>query len=172
VTVAEPRRAVLSIGSNLGDRRAHLQSAVDGLAAAGCEVVAVSDVHRTEPVGGPAQGEFLNAVVVVRTRLAPYELLALCGEIEQAARRTREVRWGPRTLDVDIIAMDGIELGDERLTIPHPRAAERAFVLVPWAQVAPGDRLRAGGPTVAEAVAALPAAGVFADPALALRVGE
>jgi 2-amino-4-hydroxy-6-hydroxymethyldihydropteridine diphosphokinase len=125
-------RAHLGIGSNLGDRLAYLQLAVDHLAdAAGVRVVAVSPVYETEPVGGPVQDEFLNAVVAVDTRLPPAALLAVAQAAEGAARRVRTERWGPRTLDVDILLYGDERSDDPDLTIPHPRMAERAFVLAP-----------------------------------------
>ena len=126
-------RAFLGLGSNLGDRREQLRSAVDSLPG----VVAVSDVYETDPVGGPDQGRFLNLVVELDTDLAPHALLGLCHRIESAAGRVRDVRWGPRTLDVDILWMDGVSIDDPDLTIPHPRMRERRFVLEPLAELAP-----------------------------------
>jgi len=124
---------VLSIGSNLGDRLAHLRSVVTALGP-----VAVSPVYETAPCGGVEQDDYLNAIVVVDDPgTGAYGWLAKAHELEQAAGRTREVRWGPRTLDVDVIDVDGGTNADPELTLPHPRAHERAFVLVPWAQVAP-----------------------------------
>lgn len=136
-------RAVLSIGSNLGDRLAHLQSVVDGLGGA---VRAVSSVYETEPWGGVEQGPFLNAVVFAEdpSRDA-HDWLRRAHEIEQAAGRVRELQWGPRTLDVDLVACYGthgpITLEDRELTVPHPRAHLRAFVLVPWLDVDPAAEL-------------------------------
>lgn len=136
-------RAVLALGSNVGDRLAHLQGAIE-LLDDGVDVVAVSGVYETAPVGGPEQDDFLNAVVIVETTLAPRDLLALCQRVEADHDRVREVRWGPRTLDVDIIAMDGEALDDADLTLPHPRAHERAFVCVPWLEVDPAAALPQG----------------------------
>lgn len=131
-------RAYLGIGSNLGDRLAYLQLAVDRLDAAhGVTVVAVSRVYETDPVGGPAQDDFLNAVVAVDTRLEPRALLEVARNAEAAAERVRTERWGPRTLDVDVLLYEGIVSDDPVLTIPHPRLAERAFVLAPLHDVAP-----------------------------------
>lgn len=131
-------RAYLGIGSNLGDRRAELQGAVDGLAHAdGVVVVAVSPVYETDPVGGPVQDDFLNAVVAVETELGPHDLLAVGAAIETAAQRVRAVRWGPRTVDVDILLMGGLTIDDADLTIPHPRMLERGFVLAPLHDLAP-----------------------------------
>ena len=127
--------AVLSIGSNLGDRLAHLQGAVDALRP---WVVAVSPVYETAPWGPVPQDDYLNAVVLADDAdAAPNDWLHRAQAAEQAAGRTRDVRWGPRTLDVDVIDVDGGTNADPELTLPHPRAHERAFVLVPWAQVAP-----------------------------------
>lgn len=126
-------RTFLSLGSNLGDRRALLREAVESLP----DVVAVSPVYETAPVGGPAQDNFLNLVVELRTALTPFQLLGLCHRIESSAERKREVRWGPRTLDIDIIWMDGVAMDDERLTIPHPRWKQRRFVLAPLHDLAP-----------------------------------
>ena len=136
-------RAVLAVGSNLGDRMGHLQGAIDALAEQ-VDIVAVSAVYETAPVGGPDQDDFLNAVLIAETSLAPFDLLALCQRVEADHDRVREVRWGPRTLDVDIIAMEGKVLDDATLTLPHPRAHERAFVCVPWLDVDPGATLPQG----------------------------
>ena len=126
-------RAVLGIGSNLGDRLAHLRSVVEALGP-----VAVSSVYETAPWGGVEQQDYLNAVIVVEDPdTDAYGWLARAHALEAAAGRVREVRWGPRTLDVDVIDVDGIISDDPVLTLPHPRAHERAFVLVPWAEVDP-----------------------------------
>ncbi len=139
-------RAYLGIGSNLGDRLAHLQSAVDFLAAtAGVEVVAVSPVYETDPVGGPPQDDYLNAVVAVDTDLDPHALLAAGHAAEAAAMRRREVRWGPRTLDVDVLTYDDLVLDDPDLTIPHPRMGDRAFVLAPLHDLDPDTVERPSG---------------------------
>jgi 2-amino-4-hydroxy-6-hydroxymethyldihydropteridine diphosphokinase len=131
-------RAHLALGSNLGDRLAHLQSALDGLAEhTQVEISAVSRVYETDPVGGPVQDDYLNAVVEIRTTLAPEDLLDLAQLLEAVAQRARKERWGPRTLDVDILLYDDLQQDDERLTIPHPRMSERGFVLAPLHDVAP-----------------------------------
>ncbi len=131
-------RAYLALGSNLGDRLGYLQLAVDELAAAdGVEVVAVSRVYETAPVGGPPQDAYLNAVAAIDTELEPHPLLALAQRVEQDARRVRWERWGPRTLDVDILLFGDLRLDDPALTIPHPRMWERGFVLAPLRDVAP-----------------------------------
>jgi 2-amino-4-hydroxy-6-hydroxymethyldihydropteridine diphosphokinase len=127
--------AVLALGSNLGDRMVYLQLAVELL-----EPYAVSPVYETAPVGGPQQGDFLNAVVLVDTDAAgAWERAQVA---EQRARRAREERWGPRTLDVDVVWAPGQAAG---LLLPHPRAAERAFVLAPWADLEPDAELPGRG---------------------------
>lgn len=133
------RRAALALGSNLGDRLEYLQAAVDALTDSSEIIpVAVSSVYETEPVGGPAeQPPFLNAVLVVDTTLSPRSLMERCQAAEDAFGRTREVPKGPRTLDVDVLAVGDKTVEDEDLQVPHPRLAERAFVLVPWAEVDP-----------------------------------
>ncbi len=136
-------RVALSIGANLGDRLAALQYAVDELSALG-EVVAVSDVYETDPVGGPEQPDYYNAVLVLETGASPDEVLATAHRVEQGHGRTRQVRWGPRTLDVDVLAYGQVVSDDPHLTLPHPRALEREFVLVPWAQADYGFRLPDG----------------------------
>ncbi|MFM7616649.1 MAG: 2-amino-4-hydroxy-6-hydroxymethyldihydropteridine diphosphokinase [Actinomycetes bacterium] len=131
-------RAHLALGSNLGDRLANLQGALDRLAATeGLEVVAVSHVYETDPVGGPVQDDYLNAVVEVTTSLTPHELLGVCGRLERAAHRVRIERWGPRTLDVDILLVDDLVIATDDLEVPHPRMWERTFVLAPLHDVAP-----------------------------------
>lgn len=128
----------LGLGSNLGDRLAHLQGAVDGLAAAtGVRVVAVSSVYETDPVGGPEQDDYLNAVVAIETDLSARELLALGQQLEGSARRIRAERWGPRTLDVDILLVGSETVDEPDLEVPHPRLWERGFVVVPLHEIAP-----------------------------------
>jgi 2-amino-4-hydroxy-6-hydroxymethyldihydropteridine diphosphokinase len=145
--------AVLSIGSNLGDRLALLQAAVDSV---GTWLVAVSPVYETAPWGPVPQEDYLNAVVVVRDpSAAATDWLDRAHTAEAAAGRTRDVRWGPRTLDVDVVDVDGRRSQDPALTLPHPRAHERAFVLVPWLAADPSAVL--SGTPVAELVSALPA---------------
>jgi 2-amino-4-hydroxy-6-hydroxymethyldihydropteridine diphosphokinase len=132
------RHAYLGIGSNLGDRASHLQGAVDALVAAdGLDVVAVSPVYETVPVGGPPQPDYLNAVVAVDTTLTARALLELAHHIEAAADRVRTVRWGPRTLDVDLLLVGDEQIDEPDLVVPHPRMTERAFVVVPLADLAP-----------------------------------
>lgn len=141
--------AVLALGANLGDRAAALQRAVD-LIAAGTKVRAVSAIFRTPPVGGPpGQRDYYNAVVLVDTDLAASELLALAHSIEADAGRVRLERWGPRTLDVDVVAFGDVIADDPELTLPHPRAHERAFVLMPWLDADPHATLPGYGPVAA-----------------------
>jgi 2-amino-4-hydroxy-6-hydroxymethyldihydropteridine diphosphokinase len=137
------RRAYFGIGSNLGDRLGNLQLAVDHLAAAdGVDVVGVSPVYETAPVGGPEQPDFLNAVIAVDTTQTAHELLTLAQSIEVAAARVRTVHWGPRTLDVDVLLVGDERIDDPDLVVPHPRMAERAFVVVPLADLDPAWRAR------------------------------
>lgn len=127
-------RALLGLGSNLGDRARFLREAVDSLAG----VVAVSPVYETDPVGGPpGQDPYLNVVVELATDLGPRELLGVCRRLEAAAGRVRDERWGPRTLDVDVLWVDGVTVDEPDLQVPHPRMWERRFVVAPLADVAP-----------------------------------
>lgn len=141
------RRAVFSLGSNQGDRFATLQGAVNTLGATpDLVVVAVSPIYESEPVGGPPQPDYLNAVLVADTGLAPRVLLERAQAVEEGYGRTREVRWGPRTLDVDVIAVGELVVDEPDLEVPHPRAGERAFVLVPWCVADPDASLPGVGP--------------------------
>ena len=141
--LAEPPtvRAFLGLGSNLGDRWAHLRRAVDQLRAGSrAPVTAVSRVYETEPMGGPdEQGPYLNLVVelAVAPGADPYGLLEECRRLEAAAGRVRAARWGPRTLDADLLWIDGVIMDDPELTVPHPRWRQRRFVLAPLAELAP-----------------------------------
>ncbi len=129
-----PVRAFLALGSNLGDRRAYLRAGVNRLP----DVVAVSEVYETDPVGGPpGQGAFLNLVVELRTTRTPRELLAVAQAAEADAARVRVERWGPRTLDVDVLLVGDEVVDEPDLVVPHPRMWERGFVLVPLADLAP-----------------------------------
>ncbi len=144
-----PWRAFIGLGSNLGDRRALLRRAVEGLRVAG-DVVAVSPVYESEPVGGPGgQGPYLNLVVELSTAETPRGLLERCRALEEAADRVRTVRWGPRTLDADVLWVAGWQVDEEDLTVPHPRLWERRFVVQPLADLAPdlvtSQQLRASG---------------------------
>jgi 2-amino-4-hydroxy-6-hydroxymethyldihydropteridine diphosphokinase len=134
-------RAYLGLGSNLGDRRARLRQAVDALP----DVVGVSPVYETEPVGGPAgQGRYLNMVVALETQLSPRQLLDLAHRLENDAGRVRTERHGPRTLDVDVLVVGGLCVDEPDLVVPHPRMWERRFVLVPLADLAAGEVEPAG----------------------------
>jgi 2-amino-4-hydroxy-6-hydroxymethyldihydropteridine diphosphokinase len=142
-----PRTALafLGLGGNLGDRLALLQQAVDAIDAdARTRVEAVSSVYETEPVGGPEQEPFLNIAVRVATRRRPRSLLRLCQSVESELGRVRTVRWGPRTIDVDILLYEDQTVQRRDLDIPHPRLLERPFALVPLIEVAPGQRLPDG----------------------------
>lgn len=140
--------AVLSIGSNLGDRLGHLQLTVAGLGDYVAGPGAVSAVYETAPWGGVEQPAYLNAVVIVTGERSPAQWLEVAHILEQSAGRTRDVRWGARTLDVDIVVVDDISSDDPTLTLPHPRAHERAFVLVPWLDVDPDAVLPGHGRVV------------------------
>jgi 2-amino-4-hydroxy-6-hydroxymethyldihydropteridine diphosphokinase len=130
------RRAFLGLGSNLGDRLRYLRDAVGTLRDVG--LVAVSPVYETDPVGGPAdQGAFLNLVVELRTDRTPHELLGVCRRLEAAADRVRDEHWGPRTLDVDVLWIDGVVVDEPDLVVPHPRLWERRFVVAPLHDLAP-----------------------------------
>jgi 2-amino-4-hydroxy-6-hydroxymethyldihydropteridine diphosphokinase len=126
-------RAFLGLGSNIGDRRRYLRGAVGAMP----DVVAVSPVYETEPVGGPEQDAFLNIVVELDTIATPRELLERCQRLEADADRKRVIRWGPRTLDVDILWIDGLVVDEPDLTIPHPRMHQRNFVMVPLLDLDP-----------------------------------
>ena len=144
---------VLALGSNLGDRQDILQGAVDAIVGLpGMRVTAVSPVYETVPVGGPAQPDYLNAIVLADAARPARELLDRLHEIEAAFDRVRVVRWGPRTLDIDVVDFGGERSDDPQLTLPHPRAHERAFVLGPWRDVDPDAALPGRGP-VAELLA-------------------
>lgn len=121
------------MGSNLGDRRATLARA----AAALDDVVAVSSVYETDPVGGPTQGPYLNIVVELRTERTARELLEAALALEADAGRERRIRWGPRTLDIDVLWVEGESVDDPDLRVPHPRMHRRGFVMVPLADLAP-----------------------------------
>jgi 2-amino-4-hydroxy-6-hydroxymethyldihydropteridine diphosphokinase len=131
-----PVRAFLGLGSNLGDRVRYLCDAVATLRDVG--LVAVSPVYETEPVGGPpGQVSYLNLVAELRTDRSPHELLGVCHRLETAAERVRDERWGPRTLDVDVLWIDGVAVDEPDLVVPHPRMWERRFVVAPLHDLAP-----------------------------------
>lgn len=153
------RRTVLALGSNLGDRVATLQGGVDallgpaelgppgssGLSPSGLALVALSPVYETVPVGGPPQPEYLNAVLIAETTLPATALLRRGQAVEAAFGRVRKEVWGPRTLDVDVIVYGDVVSDDPELTLPHPRAWERAFVLAPWLDADPDAEIPGQG---------------------------
>jgi 2-amino-4-hydroxy-6-hydroxymethyldihydropteridine diphosphokinase len=156
VTPVSPvRRAFIGLGSNLGDRLAALRQGVAQLEEGG-DVVAVSPLYETEPMGGPEdQGAFLNVVVELATKDSPRQLLARCQALEAAAHRVRTVRFGPRTLDADVLLVGDLEVDESDLIVPHPRMWERRFVLQPLSDLAPdlvpAERLIASGGEVTRA---------------------
>jgi 2-amino-4-hydroxy-6-hydroxymethyldihydropteridine diphosphokinase len=127
------RRVFLGLGSNMGDREAYLRDAIADLP----EVVAVSPLYETDPVGGPTQGRYLNVVVELETDRSPRELLGIAHRLETAAGRVRSERWGPRTLDIDVLLVGDLKLDEPDLVVPHPRLWERSFVLIPLHDLAP-----------------------------------
>jgi len=129
-------KAVISLGANIGDPKANLDLAVALLREA-TDVIAVSSYLQTKPVGGPEQADYLNAVAIVESELPAKDLLAVLNGIETAMGRTREIHWGPRVIDLDLIQYGGLLVTDEKLTLPHPRAHERRFVLAPWFEIEP-----------------------------------
>lgn len=148
--------AYIALGSNLGDKEANLRLGVEGLRSTrGCRVEAVSDFLVTAPYGGVEQDDFLNGAMKIRTLLTPHELLERLHEIEREAKRERVVRWGPRTLDLDILLYDDLILDEEELHIPHIEMYKRDFVLKPLCQIAPYGRHPVYNRTVAELLADL-----------------
>ncbi|QEU92745.1 2-amino-4-hydroxy-6-hydroxymethyldihydropteridine diphosphokinase [Streptomyces kanamyceticus] len=173
-TLSNPKRAVISLGSNLGNRLETLQGAIDALEdTPGLRVKAVSPVYETEPWGVDpgSQPSYFNAVVVVKTTLPPASLLERAHAVEEAFHRVRDERWGPRTIDVDIVAYADVVSDDPTLTLPHPRAHERAFVLAPWYDVEPEAQVAGRGP-VAELLAGIGRDGVLPRADLELRLPE
>lgn len=173
-TLSNPKRAVIALGSNLGNRLETLQGAIDALEdTPGLRVKAVSPVYETEPWGveSGAQPAYFNAVVLVKTTLPPSSLLERSHAIEEAFERVRDERWGPRTLDVDIVSYQNVVSDDPALTLPHPRAHERAFVLVPWYDIDPEAEVPGRG-AVAELLSALGRTGVEVREDLELRLPE
>ena len=136
---ARKHNAYVGLGSNLGRRERNIEAALNALQTTrGVEVVAISSLYETDPVGGPEeQPRFINAAAHVRTTLGPARLLAVCNQIEDALGRQREIRWGPRTIDVDLLIYDREIRADPELTLPHPLLHERRFVLEPLAEIAP-----------------------------------
>ncbi|MDN6533010.1 MAG: 2-amino-4-hydroxy-6-hydroxymethyldihydropteridine diphosphokinase [Yaniella sp.] len=149
---AKPVRSVIALGSNLGDSASILDVAVEAFRKApDIEIVAVSPRAKTAPVGGPEQPDFLNQVLIIQTSRSPYGLLEFGHKLEQGAVRVRDVRWGPRTLDVDLIDIDNVTSQHPVLTLPHPRAHEGALVVTPWSWADPGATVN--GVPVAELAA-------------------
>lgn len=153
-----PTDALVGLGGNLGDVAATFGAALAALEAGGCRILARSSLWRTPPWGKTDQPAFLNACVRLETDLAPPALLALCLTTETALGRVRTEKWGPRTLDLDLLDVAGVTLATPDLTLPHPWIAERAFVLTPLAEIAP-ERL-IGGRRVADMAAAIDRAGL------------
>ena len=143
--MAAESSAYIALGANLGDVRGNLRRAIEALdAAPGCRVTGVSPWYRSRAIGPGNQPDYLNGVVVLATTLAPLALLDLLQALEAAAGRERAVRWGARTLDLDLLLFDELTLADERLTLPHPRLAQRNFVVYPLSDLAPELRLPDG----------------------------
>ncbi|MEU1047104.1 2-amino-4-hydroxy-6-hydroxymethyldihydropteridine diphosphokinase [Streptomyces ambofaciens] len=173
-TLSNPKRAVIALGANLGNRLETLQGAIDALEdTPGVRVKGVSAVYETEPwgVAPDSQPSYFNAVVIVKTTLPPSSLLERAHAVEEAFHRVRDERWGPRTLDVDIVAYAEVVSDDPQLTLPHPRAHERAFVLAPWLDVDPEAALPGRG-RVADLLAAVPRDGIAPRADLELRLPE
>lgn len=150
--------ALIGLGGNLGDVAATFRTALARLEAGGCRIVATSSIWKTPPWGVTDQPPFLNACLRVETALTPRALLDLCLATETALGRVRDRKWGPRTLDLDVLDVDGRAVAEPGLTLPHPFLAERAFVLIPLAEIVP-DRVIAGR-TVAAMAAAIDAGGL------------
>ena len=139
-------RYVIAVGANLGDAEHVVAHALSELGERlEGDLEARSSLFRTAPVGGPEQPEFINAVAIVHSFLQPRDVLGRLQVMEEEAGRIRDVRWGPRTLDLDLIVADDVVIDDADLTIPHPRAHERAFVLVPWLEIDPHAEIPARG---------------------------
>ncbi|MEU9188043.1 2-amino-4-hydroxy-6-hydroxymethyldihydropteridine diphosphokinase [Streptomyces sp. NPDC048484] len=173
-TLHNPKRAVISLGSNLGNRLETIQGAIDALEdTPGVRVKAVSPVYETEPWGVEpgSQPAYFNAVIVLRTTLPPASLLERAHAVEEAFNRVRDERWGPRTIDVDIVAYADVISDDPALVLPHPRAHQRAFVLAPWNDVEPEAQLPGHGP-VAQLLSAVPRDGVAPRADLELQLPE
>jgi 2-amino-4-hydroxy-6-hydroxymethyldihydropteridine diphosphokinase len=145
---ARPARAYLGLGGNIGDARAAIDAAVDALNRAGVTVIARSSDYRTPPWGKTDQAAFVNACAIVETTLSPHELLDACRAVEQELGRVRMEKWGPRIIDIDVLAYDGRVIASPDLIVPHPHMLSRSFVLVPLAEIAPD--LVIDGRTVAE----------------------
>lgn len=174
VTLSNPKFAVIALGSNLGNRLETLQGAVDALEdTPGLRVKAVSPVYETEPwgVAPDSQPSYFNAVVVIKTTLPPSSLLERAHAVEEAFHRVREEYWAPRTIDVDIVTYQDVVSDDPDLTLPHPRAHERAFVLAPWHDVDPEAQVPGRGPVV-QLLGQVTRAGIAPRADLELRLPE
>lgn len=148
------RKAYISIGSNIGDRLDHLKGAIRALHLHdGIAVLSVSSIYETAPVGYTEQADFLNLATGIETELSAHELLAVCQEIERELGRVRDIRWGPRTVDLDILLYNNENIEAEDLVVPHPRMHERAFVLIPLLEIAPTIGHPATGKLYSEEVA-------------------
>ncbi|MER5213276.1 2-amino-4-hydroxy-6-hydroxymethyldihydropteridine diphosphokinase [Streptomyces sp. NPDC002838] len=173
-TLHNPQWAVISLGSNLGNRLETLQGAIDALEdTPGLRIKAVSPVYETEPWGVEpgSQPSYFNAVVLLKTTLPPSSLLERAHAVEEAFHRVRDERWGARTLDVDIVAYADVVTDDPQLTLPHPRAHERAFVLVPWHDLEPEAQLPGRG-AVADLLGTVTRDGIAPRKDLELRLPE
>ncbi|MER5435660.1 2-amino-4-hydroxy-6-hydroxymethyldihydropteridine diphosphokinase [Streptomyces sp. NPDC002588] len=173
-TLHNPKRAVISLGANLGNRLETLQGAIDALEdTPGVRIKAVSPVYETEPWGVEpgSQPAYFNAVVLLKTTLPPSSLLERAHAVEEAFHRVRDERWGARTLDVDIVAYADVVDDDPHLTLPHPRAHERAFVLAPWHDVEPEAQLPGRG-AVADLLDVVTREGVIPRKDLELHLPE
>ncbi|MEU1253489.1 2-amino-4-hydroxy-6-hydroxymethyldihydropteridine diphosphokinase [Streptomyces chartreusis] len=173
-TLSNPKRAVISLGSNLGNRLETLQGAIDALEdTPGVRIKGVSPVYETEPWGVEpgSQPSYFNAVVVLKTTLPPSSLLERAHAVEEAFHRVRDERWGARTLDVDIVSYADVVSDDPHLTLPHPRAHERAFVLAPWHDLEPEAQLPGRG-AVAELLGSVTLDGVAPRVDLELQLPE
>lgn len=165
--------AYLGLGSNLGDKRRMLEEALALLdATPGVSIVSRSGLYRTPPWGDENQDWFLNAAARVETGLSPHDLLSVCLGIERRLGRVRDRKWGPRSIDIDILAYEGMQVADDRLVLPHPYVLERAFVLKPLAEIAPD--LTFGGTRIADALARLDQSGIerLAESGCGLDPGE
>ncbi|MFD9333604.1 2-amino-4-hydroxy-6-hydroxymethyldihydropteridine diphosphokinase [Streptomyces sp. NPDC060028] len=174
VTLSNPKWAVVALGANLGNRLETLQGAIDALGdTPGLRVKAVSPVYETEPwgVAPGSQPSYLNAVVAIKTTLPPSSLLERGHAIEEAFDRVREERYGPRTIDVDIVSYADVVSDDPVLTLPHPRAHQRAFVLAPWHDIDPEALIPGHGP-VSTLLAEIGLSGITTRPDLELRLPE
>jgi 2-amino-4-hydroxy-6-hydroxymethyldihydropteridine diphosphokinase len=159
----------VALGTNLGDRERNLARGVAGLSERGLHITARSSVYETEPVGGPVQGPYLNAVVQADTALDAQGVLASCLEVERAVGRVRGLPNAPRTLDLDLLLYGALVLRTAQMSVPHPRMHERRFVLAPLLEIAPGVLHPVLGLTVAEMAAACPdqsAVGIYGPPGL------